>query len=143
MNDGERRLKTVAVLSLLGTPSFLLCFYWHVCMDGHMRHAPYPLYEYASDLWWSASFTSILVFSCRLRARSISWLQCGSMAILFLRFFLGGALILIELPLLIMMNIYAIKYLLKPDEYLLSGTQQATLGFSDRVEIPDSEEPKN
>ncbi len=128
MIETKTRLKTIAALSLLGTPSYMLCWEWHICMAGHMHHGPYPLYQWVSDFWWMACFAAVFTFSLRLRAKRRMWFICGSIMLILFRIPLGsvgGGSIIFELPVLIVMDVFAIKYLVKPEKYIISGEQGA------------------
>ena len=120
MNNTRSRIRAVGVLTLLGTPSYVLCFACHICMCGHMQHGPYSLYHRANDFWWIACFASVLVFSCRMNAKKRALFLIGSFVLVVSRIplgSLGGVGLLIELPLLIAMGIYAINYLIRPERY--------------------------
>src|SRR5712691_7922949 len=43
-------------LWLVGLPAFVLCGLTHICMDGHMKHPPYPWWHFLSDGLWVTSF---------------------------------------------------------------------------------------
>ena len=129
MIEMKMRLRTIAVLSLFGTPSYLLCYESHVCMAGHMHHGPYPLYEWVSDILWMVCFAAVLVFSLRLRARGRIYFLCGSIVLMLFRIplgSLGGGSIIFELPVLILMDVLAIKYLMRLEKYVISGGQDMT-----------------
>ena len=122
----KKRLKAVAILALLGTPSYALCFGWHICMAGHMQHPPIPLYQWISDFWWMACFTSALVFSTRLRAEHKVLFVVGTFVLIVSRIPFGsccGMAFFIELPFLIVIVVCAIKYLVRPAEYIITGEQ--------------------
>ena len=119
-----RRLKTVAILTLLGTPSYVLCFGWHICMAGHMQHPPYPLYQWISDVWWMGCFAAVVVFSLRLQAKRKRWFFYGSLFLLVSRIplgGLGGGNIMFKIPVLIVMDVFAVKYLVRPNAYVNTG----------------------
>ena len=122
----KTRLKTVAVLYLLGIPFYILCYEWHICMAGHMEHGPYSLYEWVNDFLWIICFAAVLIFSLRLRAKRRMWFICGSILLILSRIPMGsagGSNIIFELPLLIVIVVFAIKYLVKPERYIISGEQ--------------------
>jgi hypothetical protein len=125
----KKRLKTIAVLTLLGTPSNILCFIWHICVCGHKQHGPYPSYQTVSDIFWVACFSAVFTFSFRLRAKRKMWFLYGSLLLLLLRIPLssgGGISIILELPMLIVMDFFAIKYLTKPEKYIAVGEPNTT-----------------
>lgn len=121
MNEMRRRLKGVAILSLLGTPSYMLCSSRHICMAGHMQHGPYPVYQFVTDFWWMVCFAAVFAFSLRLKARRKMWFLCGSLILIVLRIPLDSSGIIFELALLIILDVFAIQYLVKPEEYIASG----------------------
>jgi hypothetical protein len=126
MSNTRDRIRVVGILTLAGTPSYVACFLWHICMDGHMQHGPYPLYHWISDFWWMACFASVFVFSLKMNAkrRVLSW--AGSIFLILSRIGLGsggGGNVLIELPLLVAMDIYAIKYVIRPERLERHGEQ--------------------
>jgi len=86
-------------------------------MAGHMQHAPYPLYQWISDFWWMVCFALVFTLSLRLRAKHRMWFLYGSLILILFRIPLGsvgGGTIIFELPLLLTIDIFAIKYLVKP-----------------------------
>jgi len=105
-----KRIKAVAVLTLLGTPSYVLCS-THICMCGHMEHGPYPRYHWASDIWWMLCFACVLVLSFNLRARGHRLFFYGSLCLMLL-VVAGGPII--TWPVLLFMDSLAIAYLLMP-----------------------------
>jgi hypothetical protein len=124
MSATRSRLRTVAALTLMGTPSYVFCCLRHVCIGGHMQHGPYPLRDWISDFWWIACFVSVLVLSVRIRARGRLLFLVGSLLLIISRLFLGDNS-LIELPLLGAMIIYALGYLVRPSKFKLTGEQSA------------------
>lgn len=93
-----RRFAAVAVLA--GSPSFLVCF-GHVCMAGHMKHPPYPLWHFVSDWLWLTLFVSagVVALASDFRHRYVFSLSCLLMPVLRLGLgSLGGGGLLIEFP---------------------------------------------
>ena len=127
----KTRLKTVAILALLGTPSYIFCAVRHICMAGHMCHGPFPWYHYANDLWWALCFVAVSVFSFRLRAKHKRIFLYGCMFLVLSRSILqssGGGGEILELPLLIIIDAVAFRYLLMPDKYSISCEQEDSAG---------------
>jgi len=119
------RFKTVAVLTLLSTPSFILCSFSHICMAGHMQHGPYSLAQQVSDCWWVGCLGAVFTFSFLLKAKRKMWFLCGSAFLLLFRVqldSLGGLGILIEVPLLVTMAVFAFKALNNLEKYINQGT---------------------
>ena len=115
-------MKVIGALMLLGTPSNLLCFIWHTCMAGHMRHGPYPVYHWANDFFWISCFSCVLVLSIYLKTKFQKWFFYGSAILLLSRIGLGsfgGGSILLEFPLLIVLDVFALKYIRSPTIYLI------------------------
>ena len=67
MNSPERRMKVVAILALLATPCYIICFLEHVCMAGHMHHPPYSLWQWINDFFWIICFSAVIVFSIKTK----------------------------------------------------------------------------
>jgi hypothetical protein len=114
------RIRTIGVLALAGTPSYVLCYFRHICMAGHMHHPPYAWYEWLNDAWWVACLVVVFVFSVRTEARRKGWLLWGSLFLVFSRLFLGsvgGAGILLEAPVLLVLVFYGAMYMFKPGRY--------------------------
>ena len=119
----KTRLRTIAILSLLGTPSYILCYFWHICMAGHMQHPPYSLYHWINDCWWAVCFIAVSVFSVRLQAKRKRIFFYGSILLVLSRIFMGssgGGNIILELPLLITIDIFALLYIFKPEKFTIS-----------------------
>ncbi len=128
MSNTRGLIRTVGILTLAGTPSYVLCFSWHTCMAGHMQHPPYPLYQWISDFWWIVCFTSVLVFSLRMNAKRRILLAAGSLLLIVSRIGLGsggGGGMLFELPLLAAMDIYSVRYVIRPERFERHGEQDA------------------
>jgi hypothetical protein len=136
-------MRAVGILTLAGTPSFVLCFLWHICMAGHMQHRPYPLYQWISDVGWMACFTSVFVFSLRMNAKRQVLFWAGSIFLILSRIGLGscgGGNIFIELPLLVALDIYAIQYLLRPERFARPGEPAAPSNRRPPASSPASSE---
>ena len=119
-----QRLRAVAILTVLGSPSYVLCFLWHVCIGGHMQHGPYSAIEWINDLLWTGCFAAVIVFSITVHAKRRAVFCVGSIALVLSRLVLGslgGRSALVELPLLVVMNVYAIEYIVGPTIFLWSG----------------------
>ncbi len=117
----SKRLKLIAILSLIGAPSYIACFMLHICMAGHMKHPPYFWYDCISDWLWMFCYGCVMIFSFWLHAKRKWWFLLGSFFFIIFRFPLesmGGCSVVIELPLLIVINVFAIKYLINPNKYL-------------------------
>ncbi len=112
-----KRLKLVAIISLIGAPSYLACFPLHFCMAGHMQHPPYFWYDFISDWLWMFCYGCVVVFSFWLRAKRKWWFLIGSFFLLLFRRLEVGPII-VELPLLILIIVFAIQYLVNPNKYL-------------------------
>jgi hypothetical protein len=143
MSSTGNRIRMVGILTLAGTPSYVLCFLWHICMAGHMQHGPYPLYHGISDFWWAACFASVLVLSLTLRAKRRMIFLVGSLALIWLRIplgSLGGAGALIELPCLVTMVVYAILFLVGPGRYERKGEPDAATNSRPSSQLPASPE---
>jgi hypothetical protein len=141
MSNTRHRMRTVAILALVGTPSYVLCFLWHICMAGHMQHGPYPLYHWISDFWWMACFASVLVFSLRMNAKHRVLFLVGSILLIFSRIpfgSFGGGNVIIELPMLIAMDIYALWYLIRPGRYDRGGEQSAAPNGGPAMQLGNS-----
>jgi hypothetical protein len=120
-------MKTIAVLSLLAVPPYLFCFISHICMAGHMHHGPYPLYHWINDILWMGCLAGVFVFSLRTRAKRRMWFLFGSALLILLRVPLGsagGMSVVLEVPLLIVMGVFAVKVLGDPDLYILHPDPQ-------------------
>ena len=102
----------VAIAVLIATPLYVICGVLHVCMAGHMRHAPYPVWHYFIDGGWAACFviTGVLSWKSNLRLRKTA---AGFAAVLLLsRLVLGsggGIFFLLELPLLVVLVVVAVR----------------------------------
>jgi hypothetical protein len=116
MTTTQNRICLVGTLTMAGTPSYVMCFLWHICIGGHMIHGPYPLYQCISDFWWMACFASVLVLSARMRSKEKALFLVGSTGLIISRICLGDNS-LIELPLLGAMNVYAVGYLVRPARF--------------------------
>ena len=141
MSSTHSRIRAVGILTLAGTPSYVLCFLWHICMAGHMQHAPYPPYHWISDFWWAACFVAVLILSLRMNAKRRELFLAGSIVLVLLRVplgSLGGASALIELPLLVTMAVYAILFLVRPDRYERKGEPDAPPNNRHAGQLPSS-----
>ena len=72
----------------------------------------------------------VVIISFWLRAKRKWWFLLGSFFLLFFRNILesmGGCSIIIELPLLIVIIVFAVKYLVNPNKYLIS--QNDDIGY--------------
>jgi hypothetical protein len=115
MSSTHNRIRAVAILALLGTPGYVLCYFWHVCMDGHMQHGPYPVYQWINDILWIACFASVLVFSIKMNAKGKGiFLVCSGLLIL-IRVTVGE--MVVEIFLLVIMVAYAGAFLIQPGKY--------------------------
>ncbi len=117
----SKQLKLVAILSLVGALLNIACFALHICMAGHMQHPPYFLYDFISDWLWVFCFGCVTILSFWLKAKRKWWFLFGPIFLLYFRIKLesmGGCSIIIELPLLIVIIVFAIKYLVNPNKYL-------------------------
>ena len=115
------RMRPTAVLTLLGTPSYVMCSISHFCKCGHMAHAPYPRYHWASDFWWFLCFVCVLVMAFSLKARGRWLFFYGSLLLVLVASLfggLGGAGMIIALPVLFVMDGLAIAYLIMPKIFL-------------------------
>ena len=108
------RRKASAWLALAGSPGFVFCGFAHVCMAGHGQHGPYPTWQAASDLFWISSFVIAAVFSLKSRMWSRRKLCVSLLLLLVLRLTLGGDSLL-ELPLLLLVGVVAIRGLMGPE----------------------------
>ena len=73
--------------------------------------------------------SAVFTFSFRLRAKRRMWFLYGSLVLLLFRIPLssaGGVSIILELPILIVMNFFAIMYLIKPEKYITFGEPNTT-----------------
>jgi hypothetical protein len=108
------RRMVVAVAILIALPLYIMCGFMHVCMAGHMQHAPYPVWHYMIDGTWIFCFvlSAVLSWKSNLRLRRTIFMM---VTILFLsRLVLGsggGTLFLIELPLVIALAFIAARNL--------------------------------
>jgi hypothetical protein len=112
-------------------------------MAGHMQHGPYPLYQWISEFWWIACFTSVLVFSLSMNAKGGVLFAMGSLLLVLSRIglgSLGGSGMLIELPLLVAMDIYSIRYVIRPKRFELNGEQDAPPNSRPPSQLPTSAE---
>lgn len=103
-------------------------------MAGHMQHPPFPIYQWISDFWWMACLAAVCAFSFRLKAKRKRWFFYGGLLLIISRILLGslgGGNIIFELPILITMDVFAIKYLLKPEKYIISGEKKSGQVSSD------------
>ena len=117
----SKRLKLIALLSLSGAPSYITCFMLHICMAGHMKHPPYFWYDFINHWLWMFCFGCVTILSFWLKSKRKWWFILGPIFLLYFRIKLesmGGCSIIIELPLLIVIIVFAIKYLANPDKYL-------------------------
>jgi hypothetical protein len=129
-NPNHRRVAS-AWLVLAGVPGFVFCAVSHVCMAGHMKHSPYPVWHYALDALWLGCFLggafvgrkSNLVlrrFLCGLLPTlCVVRLAWGSM---------GGLLLLLELPLSFVAAVAALRSLRRP------GFDESTHAEVERVQ---------
>ena len=113
------RGRATAVLTLLGTPSYVLCS-THFCMGGHMAHGPYPRYQLASDFWWLLCFACVIVMAFRLKARGHRLFFYGSLCLIL---FAPVGVTIIALPVLLFMDSLAIAYLIMPKIFLTRERQ--------------------
>ena len=113
----------MAVLTVLGAPSFVYCAYSHFCMCGHMAHGPYSLGDIASDVLTLTCFGSNFVFSMRssqrLRAISIIGNLSGLLVLSrALMFSLNGLAFPLEALFLLVSLLTAIAVLLGVGSFL-------------------------
>jgi hypothetical protein len=109
--DPNNLRKASSILALVGCPGFVFCFMLHICMAGHMRHPPYPVWHYISDFVWLISYllAGILAISSNITCR-----KSYSFVLLFLCLSRllgsgGGGFIIFELPALIFVIINSIQ----------------------------------
>ncbi len=124
--DNIRRLKAVAILSLLGVPSYILNWARYICTDGYMQYDSYRYYQKINDIWWVTCFLAVFGLSFRLQAKGRILFLCGSMMLILLRFPFGGigfGGIIFASLLLFFIVISAIIYLLKPQMHIISAKQ--------------------
>ncbi len=143
MSNTRGRIRVVGILTLAGTPSYVMCFLWHICMAGHMQHGPYPPYHWTNDFGWIACFASVLVFSLRMNAKGRVLFGAGSVLLILCRIGLGsagGGGVLIELPLLVTMDIYSITYVIRPERFERHGEQDASPNSRPPSQLPTSPE---
>lgn len=123
IKDARRVL--VATALLLASPLYVLCGTMHICMAGHMQHPPYPFWHYLIDGTWILGFviSSVFCWKANFRLRkTLFWL------VTFLCLFRlvlgsgGGMLFIIELPVLLVVIVLAIRNLVSaaPDPSQLS-----------------------
>ncbi len=121
MQTPHTRLKTIAILTFLGMPSYILCFFLHICMAGHMQHGPYPWYHWVNDCLWMICYASVFAFSITLKAKGKTYFIICSFLLIVFRIPLssgGGSTVIFELLLLIIMGILASRYLRNPGQHL-------------------------
>lgn len=110
--DFRRVVSAVAII--VACPLYVFCGLAHVCMAGHMQHAPYPAWHYVADIVWTACFViaGVLCWRSNLRLRKTVF---AFLLLLFLsRMPLGsggGGLFVIEVPLLAFLVVTAIRSL--------------------------------
>ena len=112
--DLSKRMRATAVLTLLGTPSYVMCSISHFCKCGHMAHGQYPRYHWASDFWWFLCFVCVLVMAFSLKARGHWLFFYGSLCLIL---FVGAGGPIITWPVLLFMDSLAIAYLIMPKTF--------------------------
>lgn len=138
IRDHPKRIRAVGILTVLGTPFYIACFLSHVCMDGHMRHGPYGAAQWMNDLLWMACFVAVGVISITLRARDKALFSIGSFLLVFSRLLAGsagGTNEVIELPLLVLMNVYACRYMIWPAAVLWKEESTSALETTRKTRI--------
>ena len=117
VTPAQRRTQTkkFAWITLAGIPAFVFCGLSHICMDGHMRHPPYPWWHFAIDLQWVVFFVTaaIHVRQSELRRPRLSFWFLVLLVVFRLPFgsLGGGFLILFDLPVLIYLAAVAFRTL--------------------------------
>jgi hypothetical protein len=116
----------MAVLALIGTPFYSLCSHYHFCKCGHLQHGPYPWYYWANDFVWTACFFAVFVFSLFLRTKRRKWFLYISISLIISSTLFGGLFGGVTGSLLIIMDVYSILYIVKPDKYLIATEQNTS-----------------
>jgi hypothetical protein len=125
MNDFVRkRMRGIAIFTLLAMPFYIFCFFQHICMAGHMHHPPYPWWDYMNDLFWIILFSVVIVLSRKVGAKRRLLFFFGSIYLTLSRIVLGslGGDIIFEPTIIIFLVIYSVLYLAKPKRYILEDT---------------------
>ena len=65
----KKRMRAIAIFTLLAIPPYIVCFLRHICMAGHIHHPPYSWREYMNDLLWIIIFSIVIVLSRKVRAK--------------------------------------------------------------------------
>jgi hypothetical protein len=111
-----------------------------------MQHGPYPLYHWISDYWWMGCLSSVLVFSLRMNAKRRVLFTVGSALLILSRVGLesgGGGYELFELPLLIAMDVYAIRYVIRPERFERRDRRDAPLNSRPSSQSPAPSEVRS
>ena len=136
MNNGTFRRRTVAIPILLASPFYVFCGLNHICMAGHMQHAPYPIPHYANDALWIVCFivAGVLCWKSNIHKRKTTFVLL--LLLFLLRILLGsagGASFILELPLLIVVAVFAIRSLRSAGKDFSEASQEEKRAHRRRV----------
>ena len=120
MKRTKARLITVSILAIIGTVLYIICFFSHICMAGHLHHGPYSVFDWGNDLLWATCYAAVMVFSVPMRAKGKWWLICSVLLLTVSRLLLGslGGGNILELPAVLIVFIIAIRSLVAPTRYI-------------------------
>ena len=124
----------MGVLTLAAAPFYISCFFSHVWFALDRQHVPYEAGDAINDLFWTAYLVSVTVLSFTLHAKRRELFAFGSIILILSRLVLGslgGTAILIELPLLIAMSVYALGYIFFAKKFYSVVEQTTAVQFGD------------
>jgi len=108
--------RSVAWLILAGIPGYIACFPLHICMFGHMKHPPYAWWQFVLDALWVVPFMAAAFVALRWKLPRRARLASLLLVLVVSRLVLGsggGALAVLELPILIYLIVVALRRLLQ------------------------------
>lgn len=122
VKDMKKRMRAIALLSLVGISTCLYCNNMHYCNCGHLPLPVNATIDYINDICWITCFSAIFIFSIWLRAKRKVWFLSGSALLLVFQIpFLNQLwpVWIFQLLIMIMLTVYSVGYLRHPDQYRL------------------------
>jgi len=127
MNYGIIRRRIVAIAILLASPFYVFCGLNHICMAGHMQHPPYSIVHHVNDALWVVCFVvaGVLCWKSNIHKRKTTFVLLLLLFLLRIPFgSAGGGSFILELPLLIVVAVLAIRSLCSPGKDFSESSQE-------------------
>jgi hypothetical protein len=105
----KRRKMVLLIATIAAFPLYLYCSFNHICMAGHMKHPPYPVYDYISDYILYMLLVTAIVEVCIIKlslGRKV-YLVLLYVLLMMNNVFLGGVFIFLDWALFILLLINA------------------------------------